>query len=50
MQLAIAVVLLVITNLLGLLKVPMHFEVAKLKGLAPMITISVLGLKYTSFL
>lgn len=49
MQLIIAVALLFMTNLFGLLQVPMHLELEKCKGLLPMVAVNVLGLKCVSY-
>lgn len=47
-QLLIAVILFLISHAFGLIKVPLYINWALCKGLAPMIILNVVGLRYVS--
>lgn len=50
MQLAIAVVLFVISDVLRMLPDRLTFDVKTCKGLVPMVGLNVIGLRFASFL
>ncbi|KAB5590857.1 GDP-fucose transporter 1 [Ceratobasidium theobromae] len=48
-QLVVAVLMFVVAHVVGLLRLPRMVDAALLKGLAPMITVNVLGLNFNNF-
>ncbi|KAF8607207.1 hypothetical protein BDV93DRAFT_520092 [Ceratobasidium sp. AG-I] len=48
-QILVAILLFVVAHIVGMLRLPRMVDMALLKGLAPMITINVLGLNFNNF-
>ncbi|THH12096.1 hypothetical protein EW146_g7825 [Bondarzewia mesenterica] len=48
-QIIIAVLLFLISHIIGIVKVPLHVDMALIKGLAPMIALNVIGLSSNNY-